>query len=115
MNAAYKKKTEAFGMWGGKHSCASLKTEKKTNAYFRSIIREKRTLLSEINRHKLMYFGHIKHRDGNNLEKVIMEGMVVSHCFRGDEMNSWCTADHWKVSCVLEAGDRLRRLLKILL
>lgn len=56
--------------------------EKKTNAYVRNVIAEKQTLMSEINRCKLMFFGHSRCKEGNNFETV-MEGMVEDHQSRG--------------------------------
>lgn len=38
---------------------------------------EKQTLMLEIGRCKCMHIGHIRCRDGNHLEKVIKEGIVV--------------------------------------
>lgn len=53
-------------------------TEKMINAYIKYII-GKKTWLSEMNRCKCMCFGHIRSRDRNNLENVIMEWIVTSH------------------------------------
>lgn len=59
------------------------------NTYVINITGEKQTLMLEINRHKLIYLGHIRHRDGNNLEKVIMESMVEGNCSRGQAARRW--------------------------
>lgn len=53
------------------------------DTHVRNNIGEKQPLLSEINRRKLMYFSHIRRREGNNLEKAMVEGMVAGHHSRG--------------------------------
>lgn len=75
-NAAGKKKTEAFEMRCWLRLLCISWMEKKTNPSVRTIIGEKQTWISEINRCKHMYFGPIRRKDGNNLEKAIIKEMV---------------------------------------
>lgn len=76
VKAASKEKTEAFEMWCWLRLLCISWMEKKTNPSVRTIIGEKQTLMSEINRCKLMYFGSIRHRDEHNPEKANMKEMV---------------------------------------
>ena len=64
-------------------------TKRRTNA---SILEEtgvSKRLLHTINIQMLRYFGHIARRKGNNLEKVIMQGMIEGKRRKGRPRSRW--------------------------
>ena len=64
--------------------------EHKTNVFVRNLIGEDRpTLSSKINKNKLQYFGHISRREGDNLEKIFMQGCVAGSRRRGRQKLRW--------------------------
>src|ERR1700733_12662109 len=75
-------------------------TEKKTNEWVLETAGVERSLLEDIKRRKMSYFGHLMRKHGDCLEKEIMQGTVPGTRTRGrprkkwmDNMSEWRGAD----------------------
>ena len=87
---ADRNRINAFEMWCWRRMLRISWQEHKTNVFVRNLIGEYRpTLSSKINKNKLQYFGHISRRDGDNLEKIFMQGCVAGSCRRGRQKLRW--------------------------
>ena len=64
-------------------------TQKRTNASILTEIGVKKRLLQFISTQTLSYFGHISRRGGNNLEKLIMQGMIDGKRKKGRPRSRW--------------------------
>ena len=69
----------------------------------------KRTLLSDIQKRKLCYFGHVKR--GNNILTTVVEGKLEGRRPRGRPRNNWMTdVREWTglpaSACTSQAADR---------
>ena len=64
-------------------------TMRRTNASILEEIGLSKRLLHTINIQMLSYFGHIARRKGNNLEKVIMQGMIEEKRRKGRHRSRW--------------------------
>ena len=64
-------------------------TMRRTNASILEEIGVSKRLLHTINIQMLSYFGHIARRKGNNLEKVIMQGMIEGKRRKGWPRSRW--------------------------
>ena len=64
-------------------------TAKRTNESILLEIGEKTRLFNAIVEQKLQYFGHIARREGDNLEKLIMFGIVEGKRSRGRQKLRW--------------------------
>ena len=82
MGKADRYRINAFAIW--RRMLRISWKEHKTNVFVRNQIGVDRpTLLSKIIKNKLRYFGHISRREGDNLEKIIVQGCVAGsrrHC-----------------------------------
>ena len=72
-------------------------------------LKTKRTLLSDIQRRKLRYFGHVKRR--NNILSTAVEGRLEGRRPRGRPRNNWMTdVREWTglpaSACTSRAADR---------
>ena len=72
LNKADRNRIAAFEMWCWRRMLRI----PRTNASILEEIGVSKQLLHTINIQMLSYFGHIARRKGNNLEKVIMQGMI---------------------------------------
>ena len=63
--------------------------EHKTNDFVRCQVGEYTPLCQKIIRNKLQYFGHISRREGDCLEKIIVQGMMEGHRRRGRQKTRW--------------------------
>jgi hypothetical protein len=82
-------KINAFEMWVWRHMLQISWKDHKTNEYVRDKINNPPRLLNKILGRKLKYFGHIRRRDGENLEKNIMEGKIEGKGGRGRPRKRW--------------------------
>ncbi len=87
-------------------------TQKRTNSSVLSEIGTSNRLLDIITMQILRYFGHISRRKGDNLEKVIMQGMVEGTRKRGRPRSRWidqikAATGHPLHVCYTLADDRL--------
>ena len=64
-------------------------TEKKTNEWVLETAGVERSLLESIKRRKMSYFGHIMRKQGDCLEKEIMQGTVPGTRARGRPRKRW--------------------------
>ena len=64
-------------------------TMRRTNACIPEEISVPKLPLHTINIQILSYFGHIARRKGNNLEKVIMQGMIEGKIRKGRPRSRW--------------------------
>ncbi len=69
-------KIQAFELWCWRRMVRIPWTAKRTNASILQEIRHGSRLLSLIDRQALSYFGHITRRQGNCLEKTILQGKI---------------------------------------
>ena len=90
LNKADRNRIAAFEMWCWRRMLRIPWTKRRTNA---SILLEEidvsKRLLHTINSQMLSYFGHIVRRNGNNLEKVIMQGMIEGKRMKGRPRSRW--------------------------
>ena len=63
--------------------------EHKTNEFVRSQIGDHTSLCQKIDRNKLQYFGHVSRRNGDCLEKIIVQGHVDGQRRRGRQKTRW--------------------------
>ena len=75
-NKADRNRIATFEMWCWRRMLRIPWTMRRTNASILEEIGLSKRLLHTINIQMLSYFGHIARRKGNNLEKVIMQGMI---------------------------------------
>ena len=83
------KKISAFEMWCWRKMLGISWKEHKTNEFVRSQIGNQTSLYTKIMRNKLQYFGHIARREGDNLEKVIIQGAIEGRRKRGRPKLCW--------------------------
>ena len=76
LNKADRNRIAAFEMWCWRRMLRIPWTKRRTNASLLEEIGVSKRLLHTINIPILSYFGHIARRKGNNLEKVIITGMI---------------------------------------
>ena len=88
LNKADRNKIAAFEMWCWRRMLRIPWTMRRTNASILEKMVCKR-LLHSINIQMLSYFGHIARRKGNNLEKVIMQGMIEGKRRKGRPRSRW--------------------------
>ena len=80
---------EAFGMKGLRRILRVLWTEKTTNEWVLNKAGVKRELLDTIKARKLAYYGHTMRKQGNCLEKEIMQGTMPGVCRRERPRMAW--------------------------
>jgi hypothetical protein len=61
--------------------------ERRTNASIMEELKVPNRLSTFVNKRMLQFFGHVVRRDGENLEKIIMEGKVEGRRPRGRTAN----------------------------
>jgi hypothetical protein len=83
------KKIAAFGMWCWRRMLGISWKEHRTNEYVMSQVGHQTPLCDTIMRSKLQYFGHISRRAGDNLEKVITQGLMEGKRKRGRPRIRW--------------------------
>ena len=76
LNKADRNRIVAFEMWCWRRMLRIPWTMRRTSASILEEIGVSKRLLHTINIQMLSYFDHIARRKGNNLEKVIMQGMI---------------------------------------
>jgi len=64
-------------------------TAKKTNEWVLMTAGVERSLLASIKNRKLTYFGHIMRKQGDNLEKEIIQGTTPGSRTRGRPKTAW--------------------------
>ena len=64
-------------------------TAKKTNEWVLNKAGVKRELLDTVKARKLAYYGHTMRKQGNCLEKDIMQGTMPGACRRGRPRTAW--------------------------
>ena len=66
-------------------------TAKKTNEWVLMKAGVERSLLASVKKRKLLYFGHIMRKQGDNLEKEVMQGTTPGSRARGRPRTAWMT------------------------
>ena len=89
LNKADRNRIAAFEMWCWRRMLRIPWTMRRTNASILEEIGVSKRLLHTINIQMLSYFGHIARRKGNNLEKVIMQGMIEGKRRKGRPRSRW--------------------------
>ena len=89
LTKADKNRIAAFEMWCWRRMLRIVWTMRRTNASIIEEIGVSKRLLHAINTQMLSYFGHISRRKGNNLEKMIMQGMIEGKRKRGRPRSRW--------------------------
>ena len=79
----------AFEMWCWRCMLRIPWTKRRTNASILEEIGVSKRLLHSINIKMLSYFGHIARCKSNNLEKVIMQGMIEGKKRKGRPWSRW--------------------------
>ena len=64
-------------------------TARKTNEWVLNKDGVKRELLDTVKARKLAYYGHTMRKQGNCLEKEIMQGTMLGVCRRGRPRTAW--------------------------
>jgi hypothetical protein len=80
---------EAFEMKGLRQILRVSWTAKKTNEWVLETLGVKKELLATARQRKLLYWGHIMRKQGNCLEKEIMQGTMPGSRRRGRPRTSW--------------------------
>jgi len=80
-------KLEAFEMWLYRRILKISWVQKKTNEEVLQLVCQERTLIKEIIKRKLNYFGHTARHD--SLSKALLEGCVEGTRRRGRQRTSW--------------------------
>ena len=89
LNKADRNRIAAFEMWCWKRMLHIPWSMRRTNASILEEIGVSKRLLHTINIQMLSYFRHIARRKGNNLEKVIMQGMIEGKRRKGRPRSRW--------------------------
>ena len=79
----------AFELWCWRRMLRIPWTAKRTNASVLEEVGETGRLLDHINRQALSYFGHIARRQGNCLEKVLLQGKIEGKRRPGRPKTRW--------------------------
>jgi len=80
---------EAFEMKGLRKILRVSWIAQKTNEWVLNKARVKRELSDTVKARKLAYYGHIMRKQGNCLEKEIMQGTTPGVCRRGRPRTGW--------------------------
>ena len=83
LTAESKRKINSFEMWCWRRMLRISWMDYRTNNSIVAELALTSTLLQRVNEQCLRYFGHICRRDGENLEKVILQGRVPGKRRRG--------------------------------
>ena len=102
-------KIEAFEMFCFRKIGCVKWSDRITNERVLEKLQTKRTLLSDIQKRKLRYFGHVKR--GNNILTTVVEGKLEGRRPRGRPRNTWMTdVREWTglpaSACTSRAADR---------
>lgn len=103
----------SFEMWCWRRMLRISWTMKRTNDSVLEEVQPKKRLLSLVHSQMLSYFGHIARREGDSLEKVIMQGRVEGNRKPGRPRTRWIDQLKSMVRCPLQelynlAQDRQR-------
>ncbi|XP_068713739.1 uncharacterized protein [Montipora foliosa] len=102
-------KIKAFEMWCLRVLGNVRRSDKVTNERVLTKLKTKRQLLSDIQKTKLKYFGHIKRK--NNILTTALEGNLEGKRPRGRPRNNWIAdIKEWTCqpayACTSQAADR---------
>ena len=86
---ADRSKVQAFEMWCWRKMLRISWKEHKTNEFVRCQVGGYTPLYQKIVHNKLQYFGHISRREGDCLEKIIVQGMMEGQRRRGRQKTRW--------------------------
>ena len=86
---ADRSKVQAFEMWCWRKMLRISWKEHKTNEFVRCQVGEYTPLYHKIVHNKLQYFGRISRREGDCLEKIIVQGMMEGQRRRGRQKTRW--------------------------
>ena len=89
LSKVLEKKIETFENWCFRTMGKIKRSDYISNEKVLSMLKTKRTLLKDIQKRKLRYFGHIKRK--NNLLSTAVEGRVKGRRPRGRPRNTWFT------------------------
>jgi len=81
-------------------------TAKKTNEWVLNKVGVKRELLGTVKARKLAYYGHTMRKQGNSLEKEIMQGTMPGARRRGRPRTAWI--DNIKSGTGLSVEESIR-------
>ena len=102
-------KIEVFEMWCLRELGNVMWKDKVTNESVLTKLKTKRQLLSDIQKRKLKYFGHIKRK--NNILTTVLEGKLEGKRPRGGLLSNWMVdIKEWTCqpayACTSQAADR---------
>ena len=102
---------DAFEMWAYRRLFGISWSDRVTNIEVLERVGHSKTLLRNIQKAQLRYFGHIARRDSSSLEKTVMLGFVEGQRSRGRPKHRW--TDNIKAlvgvslrECIEQAQDR---------
>ena len=107
LNKNLESRIEAFEMWIFRRMGKISWTEKKTNKDVCMLLKVSPSLLNNIKRKKLKYFGHIKRHD--TICREILEGKIEGRRARGRQRRTWLDdIRDWTKLSVTECAGRAR-------
>ena len=101
------KKISAFEMWCWRKLLGISWKDHKTNDFVRSQIGTKTSLCDNVRNSKLRYFGHIDRRNGDNIEKVLIQGSIQGTRKRGRPKLRWTDGIKEMTGLSLNTAHRL--------
>ena len=109
LSKVLKNKIEVFEMWCFRRLGNIKWSDRVTNDSVLEKLKTKRTLLSDIQKRKLRYFGHVKRK--NNILTTAVEGKLEGKRPRGRPRNNWMAdVREWTSlpasACTSRAADR---------
>ena len=87
--AVDRKKISACEMWCWRKMLRISWKEHKTNEFVKHLVGENVSLCQRMDKNKLQYFGHIARREGDSLEKIIIQGKMEGRRKRGRQKTRW--------------------------
>ena len=104
---ADRSRIQAFENWCWRKMLRISWKEHKTNEFVESQIGDHTSICQKIDCHKLQYFGHISRRNGDCLEKIIIQGQVEGQRKRGRPKIRWTDGIKEVTDLSLTAAYRL--------
>lgn len=89
LKARDKQRIDAFELWCWRRMLRIKWTERRTNVSIIKQLKISRRLSSRVDEKILQFFGHIVRRDGENLEKIILQGKIEGTRPRGRTASRW--------------------------
>lgn len=99
------KKVKAFEMWTYRRLLRVSWQDRRTNEWVLQQIGSKQTLLPQLVRRKMKFFGHAIRHD--KIEKSVIQGKVEGSRGRGRPMRAWHTDIEQWLGCSLHQASQL--------